>query len=153
LDITVHPYCWDKARVRFTQNDEIFDGAQLSQTFSVRCRCFGVDSNVGAVTTEPVEVGGERRSPPEIGRPEGGKAEMDPRFPKLRLRFFQKLDAVQRLRVLDDLGLIPKGASSIPNMTFERMVLESLQSDKRKVDRLEAAIQEQQRLSGGETSA
>lgn len=148
LDISVHPYCWDKARVRFTEDVKLFEGAHLSQNFAVRCPNF-----VSATASqEPLKSPLQRiETDTSVAvEQEEETVTMDARFPALRLRFFQRLGAVQRLRVLDDLGAIPKGIASIPNLTFERMALEKFQADSDKLDRLAAAIEEQ--LRAGEAS-
>lgn len=152
LNVAVHPYCWDRDRLRFTQDDKMFEGAQLSQTFVVRCPCF---ADLGDVQPAPVakaitsQAGQAPAALAELieTEEEEGMVAMDPRFPSLRQRFFQRLGAVQRLRVLDDLGAIPKGVSTVPNMTFERIALERIQANSQKVDRLAAAIDEQIRAA------
>lgn len=156
LNVAVHPHCWDRDRLRFTQDEKMFAGAQPSQAFEVRCPCFADAAQFQAVlaagptTTQLDPEPAATADPIEAEEEEEDMVAMDPRFPSLRQRFFQRLGAVQRLRVLDDLGAIPKGVSSVPNMTFERMVLEKIQANTQKVDRLAAAIDEQ--ISAAEAS-
>lgn len=145
LEVTVSPYCWDREHLRFTQDDKLFKGAHLTETFVVRCPCFASAEPVSKVAAAPAP---ERQPDAAASQKTEADSVMDPRFPSLRLKFFQKLGAVQRLRVLDDLGVIPKGISEVPNMTFERMAIEKLQSDVHKMDRLAKAIEEQLQAGG-----
>ena len=152
LNVAVHPYCWDRDRLRFSQDDNMFEGAQLSQAFEVRCPCFSEAEHVAPAPLAQANELQSDQAPAESAElieaeEEEGMVAMDPRFPGLRQRFFQRLGAVQRLRVLDDLGAIPKGVSTVPNMTFERIALERIQSNTQKVDRLAAAIDEQIRAA------
>jgi hypothetical protein len=140
LDINIQPRSWVREKLRFEADLDRLGGNE-SETFTVHCPCYrheataersSVAASAATATIKPAAGGVKETTVPVT----------DARFAHLRLRFFRELDAVQRLRILADLGVLPKGVTSAPSLTVERMALESL-NDPAKVGALAEAINTQ----------
>lgn len=140
LNITVQPRSWVKSKLRFEGDADRFGGEE-TRTYTVHCPCYRSDgaAKPSAAPAAAAEMSSERLSQEKT---ETMAPAADLRFAQLRLQFFRELDAIQRLRILADLGVLPKGVTSVPSLTVERMALEKL-NDPAKVGALAEAIKSQ----------
>lgn len=152
LQVTVSPRVWDEDRKRFMADFSRFMG-RVSRTYTLGCPFFRAaprlvstvpTSSTAALgplldkSSAPVIPADASRSDSLVTSPREVAMSDDP-YPRLRLLFFRELDQTQRLRVLVELGALPKNLPSFPTMGIERKGLDRIRNTGRLAE-LEAAI-------------
>jgi hypothetical protein len=136
LEVVVQPRVWLDDTKQFIADTNRLGGRETKR-FELGCPQFRAAPRHAPPSPRPLSKAATPTGADESESKELAVETTDP-FPTLRLQFFRRLNRVQRLRVLIELGGLPE-SDVYPTMGIERQALEFIRRSG-KIDDLRAAI-------------